>query len=115
MPLRNKTTKAIISRTKAGNFNPSDNTWMIDNNQILPDPDLELEWVEPYPSLSRVAFKLCFTSAERIALKALRVTDPIIEDAFEILEDPQLTVVDLNLESNQNLLTYMVYLGVLTQ
>lgn len=67
-----------------------------------------------YPKVTPVQFKMLFTSAERIAIKAAKTTDPVLEDAFEILEDPRLTEVDLGIKSNQDLLLYMVSNGLIT-
>lgn len=78
---------------------------------VIPTP---VEPVVVPPKLSPVQFKMCFTSQERIAIKALRATDPIIDDAFDILDDPRLTTVDLGLTSNQQLIDYLVGLGALT-
>ena len=66
------------------------------------------------PKVSPVEFALLFNSAERVSLKALRVTDPILDDFFDIVEDPRLTVVDLNLPSTQNALDHMIAIGELT-
>ena len=81
----------------------------------IPEPAPAPEPVAPEPpKLSPVQFKVCFTAQERIAIKALRATNPVIDDAYEILDDPRLTTVDLSLESNQNMLLYLVSLGLLT-
>jgi len=72
------------------------------------------EPVITFPKLSPMQFKMCFKSAERIAIKAIRTTDPIIEDAFDLLEDTRLTEVDMALKSNQDLIDYLVYLTILT-
>ena len=77
-------------------------------------------WVNPAPvapeapKLSPVQFKMCFTSQERIAIKALRATNPVIDDAYDILDDPRLTMVDLSLASNQEMIDCLVSLSVLT-
>lgn len=65
--------------------------------------------IEPKcPIVSPVEFKLLFTSAERIAIKAARETDPIVEDFYSIVEDPRLTQVDLKLQSTQNAIDYLI-------
>ncbi|MDO8908904.1 MAG: hypothetical protein Q7W55_10475 [Pseudohongiella sp.] len=64
--------------------------------------------------VSPVEFKLLFTSQERVAIKAARATDPIVDDFFEIVEDPRLTFVDLNLQSTQNALSYLVQQSLIT-
>lgn len=60
------------------------------------------------PKLSPVEFKLLFTSAERIAIKTLRVTDPVVDDFFELLDDPRLTGVNLALQSVQDAVGYVL-------
>ena len=63
------------------------------------------------PKVSPVEFKLLFTSAERVAIKAS--TDPIVQDFFSIVEDPRLTVVDLALQSTQDALAYLEMLELI--
>ena len=65
--------------------------------------------------LSRIEFKLLFTSAERIAIQAARASDPVIEDAYGILDDPALTVVDMELPMVVDLIGYLVAMNLLTQ
>jgi hypothetical protein len=64
------------------------------------------------PKVSPVQFKLLFTSPERIAIKAS--TDPVVQDFFDIVNDPRLTHVDLGLQSTQDALSYLVLQGLLT-
>lgn len=82
-------------------------------------------WTEPapvelsapaveYPKVSPVEFKLLFTPQERVAIKAARATDVVIDDFFDIVEDPRLTFVDLGLQSTQDALSYLVQQGLLT-
>ena len=76
--------------------------------------------VEPVPvvvavtQVSPVEFKLLFTASERIAMRTARASDPILEDFFDIAEDPRLTFVDLSIASTQQAIGYMVALGLLT-
>lgn len=65
------------------------------------------------PKVSPVEFMLLFTSTERVAIKAARVTDQIIDDFLDIIEDPRLTQVDLALGSTQGALDYFTALGIL--
>lgn len=67
------------------------------------------------PKVSPVEFKLLFTSAERVAIKAARANDPVIDDFYDIVEDPRLTHVDLGLQSTHGALSYMVSEGLLTE
>jgi hypothetical protein len=64
------------------------------------------------PKVSPVQFKLLFTSPERIAIKAS--TDPVVQDFFDIVNDPRLTHVDLGLQSTQDALSYLVSVNLLT-
>lgn len=66
------------------------------------------------PKVSPVEFKLLFTGPERVAIKAALVTDPVIDDFYDIVDDPRLTHVDLGLQSTQDALSYLVSLGLLT-
>lgn len=59
------------------------------------------------PRLSPVQFKLLFTPAERVAMDAAKVTDPVLKDFFSIVDDPRLTYVDLGLESTKQAVQYL--------
>ena len=118
-----------VSSTPAEQFHPS----IAEQFEPVPD-EVQAGWVrnedgeweapapspepEPTPSeatkVSPVEFKLLFTSAERVAIKAARATDPVIDDFYDIVEDPRLTFVDLGLRSTQDALSYMVAQGLLT-
>lgn len=65
------------------------------------------------PKVSTIEFKLLFTSGERIAIKSS--TDPVVQDFYEITNDPRLTHVDLGLRSTQDAIAYLVHVGILTQ
>lgn len=81
------------------------------NAPVIPEPVV----VEPLiPIISPVEFKLLFTPQERLAIKAARSTDDIIDDLFTILDDPRLTVVNLNLDSNKNAVAYLHSKGLIT-
>lgn len=79
-----------------------------------PTPEPEPTPAE-HPKVSPVEFKLLFTSQERVAIKAARATDPVIDDFYDIVEDPRLTFVDLGLQSTQDALDYMVSTNLLTE
>lgn len=88
------------------------------NGQLVkpepPAPTPEPEPVPPAPpKVSPVEFKLLFTSPERIAIKAERATDPVIDDFFDIVDDPRLTFVDLGLQSTQDALAYLEAKGLI--
>ena len=91
-----------------------DGVWV---NPVTPEPDPDYVIPEPekvYLKVTPLEFKMLFTSQERIAIKEAKVTDAILQDGFEILDDPRLTVVDLGLSSVQGLIDYMVSLELLT-
>lgn len=62
---------------------------------VAPVVAIEPKEVDP------ITFKLLFTSAERIAAKALRATDPVIDDFWSILDDPRTRAVDMRIPSIQ--------------
>lgn len=66
-----------------------------------------------FPKVSPVEFKLLFTAPERVAIKAARATDTVIDDFFDIVEDVRLTHVDLGLKSTQDALSYLEGLGLI--
>lgn len=63
--------------------------------------------------ISPVEFKMLFTSAERIAIKAS--TDAVVQDFVSILEDPRLTEVNLSNPTVIEALEYYVSNGLLTE
>lgn len=81
---------------------------------VIPDP-VPVEPPAPVPpKVSPVEFKLLLTAQERVAIKAARATDVVIDDFFDIVDDPRLTFVDLGLQSTQDALSYLVQQGLLT-
>ena len=86
------------------------------NGQLVkPEPPEVVAPAPQYAKLSPVQFMLLLTSAERVAIKAARTTDAVIEDWLDILEDPRLTEVDLGSASTQDALAYLVSVNMLTQ
>lgn len=67
------------------------------------------------PQVTPVQFKLLFTPAERVAIKAARSTDAMIDDFYEIVEDPRLTMVDFGLQSTVDGVGYLVSKGLITE
>lgn len=86
-----------------------------DGQWAAPAPTPQPEPVPIYPKVTPVEFKMLFASAERIAIKAARETDPVIDDYFDIVEDPRLQVVDLGLHSVQEGVHYLQTIGILTE
>ena len=82
---------------------------------LAPEPvELQPETPAAFPKVSPVEFKLLFTPQERVAIKAERGNDPMIDDFFGIIEDPRLTYVDLGLQSTQDALGYLETKGFIT-
>lgn len=65
------------------------------------------------PTVTVVEYKLLFTSAERIAVKAS--ADPVIIDLQDLMNDPRTTHVDLALESISEALDYMTTIGLIAE
>jgi hypothetical protein len=85
--------------------------WVFNNGLFTPPIPVV---VAPQPILvSPVEFMLLFTSPERVAIKAARLTDPIIDDFLDIIEDPRLTFVNLSLGSTLAALDYMIYTNLI--
>lgn len=79
------------------------------------------EAAEPTPAavtVSPVEFKLLWTPQERAAIRGMKATDPMVEDFYEIIDDPRLTFVNLSLLSTRQAVDYLlpklVEAGVLT-
>ncbi|MCX7206541.1 MAG: hypothetical protein NT086_11260 [Proteobacteria bacterium] len=65
-------------------------------------------------TLSPIEFKLLFHPNERVAIKQLRATDPMVEDFMSIVEDPRITHIDLSLQSTRYALAYLEEKGLIT-
>lgn len=88
-----------------------DGVWVNPVVDVAPHIEPETQLI---PLISPVEFKLLFTPQERIAIKAALSTDVIIDDLFTILDDPRLTVVNLNLDSNKDAVSYLQSKGLIT-
>jgi len=83
------------------------------------------QWSAPTPTPQReapsvtqvtpVEFMLLFTSAERVAIKSARPSDAVIDDFFDILEDPRMTIVNLTSQSTKDALAHFVDKKLVTQ
>jgi len=100
-------------------------------NTIVADPQYLPEYQSQYDSVeeviqttvpvtttervtrvSPVEFKLLFLSSERIALR--NSTDPVIQDFYDIVDDPRLTFVDLTIPATTDALLYLQSQGVIS-
>ncbi|MEI4262781.1 hypothetical protein [Roseovarius sp. D0-M9] len=87
---------------KRGWLRAADGTWFAPADPVPTEPEPER------PAVSPVEFKLLFTSAERVKLKELRATDPILDDFWSIVDDPRATQIRLSLSSTQQGVGYAV-------
>ena len=80
-----------------------------------PIPEVATPTPEPVvakpPKVTVIEYKMLFTSAERIAVKAS--VDPVIIDLQELMNDPRTVNVDLSLQSISDALDYMTGLGLI--
>ncbi len=92
----------------------------IENTTLTPPPEsmanpcfINGTWVDGnyLKLLSPVEFKMLFTSEERIAIKAS--TDAVVQDFFELINDPRLTQVDRNLQSVKDAIAYLEFKGLI--
>lgn len=79
----------------------------------------EMPQNNPLPSLSRyistINFKLRFTTQERVAIRSLAESDPVVYDFLNMIEDPRLTNVDLNLPDVVEALDYLISKNIINQ
>lgn len=72
----------------------------------------------PVPQYSKtmtpIEFRLLFVSAERIAIKTAAKTDPIVEDFWSIINDPELAQVNVADAQIIEALDYLVTIAILT-
>ena len=62
----------------------------------------------PITEISPIEFKLRFTSAERVKIRAARATDPAIDDFMDIIDDQHLQIVHLTLPETIGAVTYII-------
>lgn len=98
--------------------NEVENGWILSGGiwsaQVVTDPVEPPAPVVIPTKVSPVEFMLLFKSPERIAIKAARPTDPVIDDFMDIVDDTRLTHVDLALQSTKDALDYFVFKTILT-
>lgn len=84
--------------------------YVYEDGVFSPPPAPKREAVSP------IRFKMLFTSAERVALK--KHVDPTVQDFMELVNDPRLDVVDLDMTSVQDGINYCMMVlaqdGVIT-
>lgn len=78
---------------------------------VIPEPVAPEAPVFVPPKISPIEFKMLFTSAERIALRTS--TDVVVVDFMEIIQDPRLQQVDLNLQTVRDGLAYIESIGLI--
>ena len=61
-----------------------------------------------------VQFKTLFTVQERVSIRELRVTDPLVDEFMDIVDDVRCTLILLNAQGTRDGLNYLVLKGVLS-
>ena len=84
-----------------------------DGQWSAPAPAPQPEPEPTYPKVTPVQFKLLFTSPERVAIKAARATDPVVDDLWELVEDPRMEYVDFGLKSVRDSIGYLATAGLI--
>lgn len=91
--------------------------WQLDPGSGSWSAPSPVETNSPRPSehlqVSPIEFKLLFTAQERVVIKAARATDPMIDDFYDVVEDPRLTFVDLGLQSTRDAIGYLAEQGLI--
>lgn len=64
-------------------------------------------------SVTAIQFKMCFTQAERLAIRALRQTDQQVDDMFDLLDDPRTLTVNLALPQVQEMMQHLVDVNII--
>lgn len=95
-------------------YDEQQKAWVV-GDTLYSDPERTLTRIPALPKLSPIEFKLAFTPQERVAIAAARQTDPVLADAYGVLDDRRLSGVDLNLASTQRLIDYLVSQELLTE
>ncbi len=88
--------ESVPGNVKKGWARSSDGAWS-EPDKVPDTPEPEPE--KAPPRLSRVEFMQLFTTAERVFLRELRQTDPVLDDFFKLIEDDSLELVNMALSS----------------
>lgn len=84
--------------------------WHLENGQWQAPPAVEPhpvpESAPSYPTVGPIHFQMLFTAAERLKAKELCASDPMLDDFWELIEDPRTDVVNLSLQSVQTAVQY---------
>lgn len=91
--------------------------WCIGNMKFVDPTKTKYEIID-YPeisdlSISPIRFKLLFTATQRIAIRTS--VNPVVQDFFNLIEDPRLDAVILPLSSTVDALSYLVSINILTE
>ena len=84
-----------------------------DGQWAAPAPAPQPEPEPVYPKVTPVQFKMLFTSPERVAIKAARATDPVVDDLWELVGDTRMEYVDFGLKSVRDSIEYLATAGLI--
>lgn len=102
------TNGSLIAESPSIEYNATQRGWD-DGATIHYDPDKKFVVDGDKPIISPPQMRLLYTSEERVFIRSnlkSAAPDPVINDFFTELSDPQLTQVDLNLKSVQGAIEY---------
>lgn len=86
---------------------------------VAPEVPPAPEPVSAIPELNKVItpieFKLAFTPEERVQIRAARASEPLVDDLFDLIDDPRLTAINLDLPSTVGAVNYLATKGLIEQ
>jgi hypothetical protein len=108
--IKNKQTKTIFETSDRPFWN--NGVWECGDQRFTDESGDEYELLCDIQlnniTVSPVEFMLLFTSPERIFIKSIRQSDPVVSDFMDIIEHPKLTLVNLSLASTQQAVDYLL-------
>ena len=104
----------VVAEGKTVQYDTRMCAWDVDG-ALYSDAEKSLSIAPESLTPTPVQFMLMFAPAERVAMKAARATDPVLDDFFDIVDDPRLTYVDLGLQSTKDAVAYLVSKSLITE
>lgn len=92
--LRNAEGQAVYSSMSKPIYDVKQFGWAVSGNTIR--LDTQREWRVFNTLIPVIEYKLRYTAQDRIFLESLKVSDPVIADLFELLDDPRTQAVDVS-------------------
>ena len=93
---------SVPNNVQVGWFKDEDGQW---SAPVIPEP-IPLPTV--YPKVGPIHFQLLFDPIEIVKSVELKETDKIVASFWKLVDDPRTDIVDLNLQSVQNAIEYVL-------